>query len=474
MDNSLIKKDENYEVQIQDFENGLQRILKHYSLPTEGIFVEIKQRQIVFKNVESVIEMIEVPKRLTSVYISKFIAAIASGLFDAALNYLWDETVQELRRRVAQYDLSYFFDNAVKNPEKRRKLSSTEDLLKIDDSELIVGAREIDLISEIGYKHLDYVRYMRNWISAAHPNQGEITGLQIISWLETCIKEVISLPLSSSAVQIKKLLANIRDNSISEDEAKEIGSFLLDLSQEQINNLVFGFFGIYTRADSLTEARNNIHKLLPLIWEGVDEDTRTSLGLRYSRLVANNEQTEKNLARQFLDLVDGAQYITDDLRAVEIESAIENLLTAHRGSDNFYNEPAFARQLKRLVGEKEVPSKIRIKYVLAIVEVAITNGNGVAWDAEPIYLELVDKFNQKETLIAIISFRNLKISSRLQFTLCQRKYLELIQRLRTNVSSPAAIEIIDAIESYAASLDKLRKDNKLNKKVDNIITIIKS
>lgn len=474
MDNSLIKKEENYEVQIQDFENGLQRILKHYSLPTEGIFVEIKQRQIVFKNVESVIEMIEIPKRVTSVYISKFIAAVASGLFDAALNYLWDETVQELRRRVAQYDLSYFFDNAVKNPEKRRKLSSAEDLLKIDDSELIVGAREIDLISEIGYKHLDYVRYMRNWISAAHPNQGEITGLQIISWLETCIKEVISLPLSSSAVQIKKLLANIRDTSISEDEAKEIGSFLLDLSQEQINNLVFGFFGIYTRADSLTEARNNIHKLLPLIWERVDEDTRTSLGLRYSRLVANNEQTEKNLARQFLDLVDGAQYITDDLRAVEIESAIENLLTAHRGSDNFYNEPAFARQLKRLVGEKEVPSKIRIKYVLAVVEVAITNGNGVAWNAEPIYLELVDKFNQKETLIAIISFRNLKISSRLQFPLCQRKYLELIQRLRTNVASPAAIEIIDAIENYAASLDKLRKDTKLNKKVDNIITIIKS
>ena len=30
------------------------------------------------------------------------------GLFDAALNYLWDELVSELRRRVAGFDLAYF------------------------------------------------------------------------------------------------------------------------------------------------------------------------------------------------------------------------------------------------------------------------------------------------------------------------------------------------------------------------------
>jgi hypothetical protein len=470
----MIQKKESQDIEVREFENGLQKVLKYYNLPSEGIFVDIKQRQIVFKNVESAIGNLEDSKRINSVYISKYIAAVASGLFDAALNYLWDETVLELRKRVAQYDLSYFFDNAIRNPEKRIKLSIIDDLLKIDDSELILGAKEIDLISEIGYKHLDYIRYMRNWISAAHPNQGDITGLQLITWLETCINEVISLPISSVAVEIKKLLANIRSNIISDDEAREIATFFLDLSQEQINNLVFGFYGIYTRADSPSEARNNIHKLLPLIWGRVDEETRASLGLRYSRLVANNEQAEKTLARQFLDIVDGAQYITDDLRAIEIQIAIENLLTAHRGADNFYNEPAFARQLKRLVGNKEVPVKIRIQYVLGIVETFLSNGYGIAWNAEPIYLELIEKFNQKEALTAIISFRGVKISSRLQFLLCQKKYLELLDKVRNNISSPAAIEIIDAIKGYDASLDKLRQDTKLNKKVDNIITIIKS
>ena len=61
---------------------------------------------------------------------------------------------------------------------------------------------------------LDNIKFMRNWASAAHPNQIELTGLQLISWLETCIKEVISLPLSNITIEIRKLLYNIKNNEI--------------------------------------------------------------------------------------------------------------------------------------------------------------------------------------------------------------------------------------------------------------------
>src|SRR6266403_6153211 len=46
------------------------------------------------------------------------------------LNYLWDETIHELRKPVVRYDLEYFFDLAVTNPEKRKKLSTEEDLTR--------------------------------------------------------------------------------------------------------------------------------------------------------------------------------------------------------------------------------------------------------------------------------------------------------------------------------------------------------
>jgi len=201
---------QNHDIELHNFEENLLNFLKEQGLPTQSVLVSVNERVKVFKNIADVLTKITAEQKPRSVYISKFIAAIASGLFDAALNYLWDETIIELRRRVAQYDLSYFYDNAVSNPENRRNLNNEEDLIKINDSELIDGSRKIGLISELGFKHLDYIRYMRNWVSAAHPNQNELTGLQVISWLETCIKEVISLPLSNVTVEIKRLLANIK------------------------------------------------------------------------------------------------------------------------------------------------------------------------------------------------------------------------------------------------------------------------
>ena len=66
---------------------------------------------------------------------------------------------------------------------------------------------------------------MRNWASAAHPNQNEISGFQLVAWLETCVKEVISLPLSNITIQIKQLLVGVKATNISSDEAHEIAVF---------------------------------------------------------------------------------------------------------------------------------------------------------------------------------------------------------------------------------------------------------
>jgi hypothetical protein len=195
----------NYDGQLRDFEGGLLSFLMEHNLPTEGIFVGVTERIKVFQNFKDVIIQIENKEIQQSLYLSKFVAGVASGLFDAALNYLWDEAILQIRKRVVQYDLEYFYDNAVAG-EKRKKLKDESDLIKVDDFELIKGSKEIGLISDLGFKHLEYINYMRNWASAAHPNQNEISGLQLISWLETCVKEVISLPISNITIQIKKLL----------------------------------------------------------------------------------------------------------------------------------------------------------------------------------------------------------------------------------------------------------------------------
>lgn len=467
----IIKQE--YDVQLNEFEKSLLGFLGQNNLPTESILVPVQERAIVFNNIESVLSRLDASHIENSVYISKFFAAVAAGLFDAALNYLWDETIFELRRRVSQYDISYFFDSSVNSAEKRKRLKTEADLEKLDDSELISGAREIELISEIGFRHLDNIRYMRNWASAAHPNQNELTGLQLISWLETCIREVISLPLSNIAIEIKQLLSNIKNNNIPEDEARQIGAFFLNLTQDQVNSLAAGFFGIYTRLDTTPQTRQNIHRLLPFLWERVNEETRQSFGIKYGKFVANNAQQEKDLARAFLQVVSAENYIPDTLRAVDLEIAIDNLLNAHRGFNNFYNEPPFARQLQRLVGDGgSVPSEINIRYIHALVEVFLTNGNGVSWDAEPIYVSLLDNFSSLQASRAVLSFTNETIASRLQFQLCQKKYRELLAMMRIKISAPAIKELIEEIETYRGTLSKMKDDPKFVPQIRNLLKIV--
>ena len=175
--------------ELTEYDRKMLTLFSYLGLPTESILVSIDERKRVFKNVEDVLSLLPIETLRGSTYISKFLSAVSAGLFDAALNYLWDETIKQLRIRVAQYDIQYFYDLAVTSSEKRKKLDTAEDLPKIDDSELIQGSKEIGLISDIGYRMLDNIKYMRNWASAAHPNQSELTGLQLITWLETCIKE---------------------------------------------------------------------------------------------------------------------------------------------------------------------------------------------------------------------------------------------------------------------------------------------
>lgn len=454
---------------LASFETGLKSALDSYSLPIDNIFADTQERVKTFKNLNDVLNQIPLEVRQQSLYLSKFIASAASGLFDAALNYLWDETILQIRKRVSQYDIDFFYDNAVLGDD-RKKLKDEKDLDKIDDASLIRGAKEIGLISDLGFRHLEYIKYMRNWASAAHPNNSQIRGLQLIEWLETCVKEVITLPISNVTVHIKRLLQSIKNTAITDKEAEEITLFTTKLTQDQINNLASGFFGIYVKIETDSQTRQNINKLLPDIWGRVDEEIKNNFGLKYAHFTANNSQEEKKLSRQFLQIVNAENYIPDDLRSIEIDNAINDFLSAHRTFNNFYTEPALARQLLRLVGDDlKIPKSVEKKFIIAIVEAFLTNGNGTAVNANGIYKKTLTSLNSHQGNIAVLSFTDSKISSRLQFDLCEKKYKELIEIVKPSITSPPVNEVIDYITNeFNGKYMNLMNDKWIKTSIENL------
>ncbi|MFE2936017.1 hypothetical protein [Streptomyces sp. NPDC059278] len=102
------------------FEEFMLSVLDEWGLPTNNIVVSAGDRHVLLKNTPGILGELDAKQLATSPYVSKMILAGAAGLFDAALSYLWDETITQLRDRVADFDVAYFFDLAEADPARQR------------------------------------------------------------------------------------------------------------------------------------------------------------------------------------------------------------------------------------------------------------------------------------------------------------------------------------------------------------------
>jgi len=451
---------------LQRFEVMLLDQLAEVGLPTSDVLVELGERDVALRTLGTALGRLPVEERDRSYYVSKMFAAAAAGLFDAALNYLWNETVGELRRRVTAYDLAYFYDIAVPSPERRKHFASAEDLPKIDDVDLLRASLQIGLLSQSGHAQLDHIRFMRNYASAAHPNQVEVSGLQLATWLETCIRQVITLPYDTITAETKKLLANVKAHRLDAQAVASTSVFFVDLPTDRAGAIAAGLFGLYVDPTRTRIVADNVLALWPSLWPEIDEQARQDFGLRYGRFLASADTEQATAARELLDLVDGAAYLPEKERAVEIDAAVDALLAAHHGFNNFYAEVPPASQLRKLVGEQgDVPRSVTPKYLRGVVEAYLGNAYGVSFAAEVIYEELLNEFDTRQAALALRSFTDPTISAKLWSDVGRAQWAKLLAILEPKLTSADDRTLISAVRQFSGGADKLASDSRIKKLV---------
>lgn len=447
---------------VDQFSNGLTTYLNELGLPESNVLVPVPERSRVINNLPEVINLVDVNQRTTSIYLSKFIAACGAGLFDAALNFIWDETVVNLRKKVARFDLEYFYDSVVTDENRRKKLRDEEDLVKLDEWELVRGCHLTGILSDIGFKHLDYIRDMRNWASAAHPNQNELTGFQLISWLETCIREVIGKEPEGPAIEIKRFLGSIRNNALTLPDAVPINAGIEHLPPDLGTSLLRTLFGMYTGKAADARLKNNIKLVCNAAWNISPDEVKYECGLKYATFASNGEIDRRDSAREFLDAVNGLPFLPSDTLAVEISEKINNLYAAHIGFNNFHNEPSHARVLDSYVSNTGIiPESVRKAYVRTVVMSKIGNGHGVSTMAESYYDNMLQKFGEHEIKEFVTLLMNTEFSSRVALSACRSNYKALVAYFlprTTNQITQQALQMIN--QSTDQQLPNLGKDTR--------------
>jgi len=473
-DHSLIPSPGNREEiakSITGFSKPLSSYMEHLGLPTKNILSSTEERRRVITNLPDIIKDIPVSDRKESVYLSKFSVAVAAGLFDGALNYLWDETILAIRLLVQSFDLNYFFSVAEASNARYRGLSTAEDLQAIADHDLLDIARRIGIINDIIYKRLETVNYFRNHASAAHPNENEISGTELLAYLEQCIKYAIRAEVDVSAVNTKKLFDNIRNHAIPATDFSTIAAELIKQPQERLDDFALSLFGLYCDVRQDQFVRQNIEGIYPDVWAATSEDVKFRIGAKFGYFRKNGEVDKKNLVDRLMTHVCGLAYKDEDSLAEELIEKLQELKTTHFSFNNFYNEHPHALLIRDSLPKSGIPSSARKDFVKVISICYIGNGlgyrNGVDERAIPHYEEFIARFEDKEISLFLSLFKDIEFTSDLTQAKAAERTRTLASRLRDKAQN---LHIKNALSMVAKSkhLDGLGNSGEFERTVQKI------
>lgn len=466
----IISAKQDVSSKVDEFSEGFNNYLVTLGLPTDNVLIEKEERLIVIDNIPRVVTKLDENKRSEAMYISKFIAACGAGLFDAALNFLWNETIVNLRNKVIRFDLEYFLDSVITEPKKRAAVKSEEDINKIEDWELIKGCKDTGIITDIGYKHLDFIRDMRNYASAAHPNQNNIDGLQVSSWLQTCIKEVLSKEPEGPVMEIKKLIHNLRYKEMTEEDTPIIFGNINKLPEELVDSLLKAIFGMYCTSDVSIQIKNNVKLIAKNVWENSSRQAKCETALKYAIFAANGEVDRRKIAHDFLVIVEGLSYLPDDQKIADMDEKIRLLYNAHFAYDNFYNEPVYAKELIKYIPKTgEVPEILREKYIKTVLLCRIGNSYGISETGQVYYDKMISLFTEKDFVTFCKLLKDQDIRNALNYKCCARIYKRLANKFYNKAIDVHLKEFLDLIIGTNLDvLDKLYMSDRFKKLIKKV------
>ena len=456
-----------------------EELLISMGLPSENIIASIEERENILNMLPSLIQKLPSEHKRNATYLSRFVSGAAIGLFDAALNYVWDEVVVNLRRKITYYGIDIFFDNAV-GTKVRDQYKSEVDLTGIKDKTMLDTCKKLEWISDIVYRKLCHILDMRNQIGASHPNTYTINSYELLGWLQTCVTEVINDKPSQSAIQVRTLIENIKVNT-APLESTTIHSFesaVKELSSSMASNLLTSLFGLYISNSTSNEVRNNILFLSKIIWKYCKSETKYDLGEKKELYRVNLDKAKEDLAYTFFEKCDGLSYLSLTERSLQLSTLCDNLLNAHNSWDNFYHEPPIAKDIiKYIKTSSDIPTERAEKLIRTFAEcrigLEVTYCHGVSQGALSTYDDFFKLLSKEHILILLTILKDEFDSIYNGAGIRAQNAKELILCVKSPILGERINEILDFMLNFSDKkiLNKVYKDQSFKELCNGILDI---
>lgn len=404
----------------------LDALTKTLNVPRD-IIASGQEIQTVWNNLPNLME--KIPPALRNEGLVKMCIAVATGLFDSAINYIWNSSIIELREKVKRFGLPV----VEQIPSKSN--FDEQNLLNLKDSDLLNLCLELNLITEDGYFFLDQCRDIRNNFSAAHPVVGKIDDHEFISFANRCAKYALGNENNPVGVDISDFMTAIKGTKFLEEQKTQWVS-RIDRTHEAQQHLLFGMLhGIYSDPASVEQSRVNALIIAKEFSPNFTPKAKSDLINRHHDYSAKGDEKRHKASQQFFERLEMLSLLGMDEFHSLISNASKRLLAVHQAMDNFYNEPPFAERLLQLSEQDAIPDTVKEELVTTVVTCASGNPYGVSTDAIPHYHKLIQGFSPAEVQIMLkLPTKKSVISDRIKaHPRCKREFKKLVKLI--NLSS---------------------------------------
>ena len=418
---------------IEDTTPALNALTKALGVPRTVIATD-EEISYAWENLPRILKRI--PPQLRSEGLVRMCIAVASGLFDAAINYIWNLSILELREKVRKFGL-----NVVSQIKGKQFDEST--LLDLKDAELLSLCLELNLITEDGYFFLDQCRDIRNNFSAAHPSVGTIDDNEFIAFVNRCAKYALGHDFNPVGVDIQQFINAIKGSKFTKAQKEEWIDRLSRTHEAQREMLLGTLHGIFADPASSEEARLNALSISKAFVEKFTPRLKSNLIDRHSEYLAKGDEKRHKASQTFFEKLGLLDLLSDTERHALISYACRQLLSVHQAFDNFYNEPPFAERLLSLTSQGTIPNSVKDEFVTTVVTCAVGNQYGTSHGAYPYYVQMIRSFTPREISIMLrLPETKTVVGRRIKsYRRCREKFKELIRLIDID-SVPTQLKVI--------------------------------
>lgn len=409
---------------------AINKLVSHLGIPRE---VLASDEEVYYAWRDLPRELKQLPIHIRGELIARMCVAVSAGLFDAAVNYIWNAAILHLRDKVRHFGLTVVASIQQKDFEEKH-------LLELQDSQLLDLCLKLNLLNEDGFFFLDQCRDVRNNFSAAHPTLGTINDREFVLFLNRCTRYALSDASSPKGVDISSFITAIKSQRFSAPQLNIWVERLKSTHDAQRLLLIGMTHGVYCDPNAPESSRLNSLDICSQLKDSFTTGIKSDLIDRHSNYLANGDEKRHTASQQFFEKLGLLSLLNESEKHTVFSRAIEKLRNAHLGLNNFYNEPPHSERLWELSQQGEIPETIQEDYVHITLRCYVGNGYGVSWEAEPNYEKMIQNFSPREIAIMIkAALSGGDLERKLTTSSIRDRYLQALSLLDKS-SIPASVQ----------------------------------